>query len=240
MNGSRDTVLERVRVREVAGVFRSRDALDAAVDALLLAGFDRADIDLMAGLDAVREKLGGVYVPVEELPDVPHVPRRAFIAREDVAVPLAGCRRHPDLRRRHGGGARRRRVGGSLGPRRRSCRRGRCRGRRSGRPHRPLSRPETGRGARSPDGRGRPRLVGSRSVARARGEAAADPGGPRRGSRAGARNRHREAFGRSSIELASQRDTARPSLAWSSGPVGAFLARNRYPDASKASVCARC
>jgi hypothetical protein len=90
MNGSRDTVLERVRVREVAGVFRSRDALDAAVDALLLAGFDRADIDLMAGLDAVREKLGGVYVPVEELPDVPHVPRRAFIAREDIAVPLAG------------------------------------------------------------------------------------------------------------------------------------------------------
>jgi hypothetical protein len=31
MNGLQDTVLERVRVRKVAGVFRSRDALDAAV-----------------------------------------------------------------------------------------------------------------------------------------------------------------------------------------------------------------
>jgi hypothetical protein len=60
MNGSRDTVLDRVRVHEVAGVFRSRDALDAAVGALLLAGFDRADIDLMAGFDTVREKPGGV------------------------------------------------------------------------------------------------------------------------------------------------------------------------------------
>jgi hypothetical protein len=48
MSGSRDTVLERVKVREGAEVFRSRDALDAAVDDLMLAGIDRADIDLMA------------------------------------------------------------------------------------------------------------------------------------------------------------------------------------------------
>ena len=90
MSGSKDTVLERVKVREVAGVFRSRDALDAAVDHLMLAGVDRADIDLMADLQAVREKLGGVYVPVEELPDVPQAPREAFIAREDLVGPLVG------------------------------------------------------------------------------------------------------------------------------------------------------
>src|SRR5260221_11971204 len=88
MSGSKDTVLERVKVREVAGVFRSRDALDAAVDELMFAGMDRADIDLMADFKAVREKLGGVYIAVEELPDVPQAPREAFFAREDVVVPL--------------------------------------------------------------------------------------------------------------------------------------------------------
>ena len=85
-----DTVIERVKVREVAGVFRSRETLDAAVDALLLAGFDRSDIDLMASVDAVRDKLGGVYAPVEELADVPDVPRQAFIAREDITLTLGG------------------------------------------------------------------------------------------------------------------------------------------------------
>lgn len=91
MSESDDTTIERARVREVAGVFPARDALDAAVDALLLAGFDRADIDLMAGLDAIEQKLGAVYVPAKELADVPQAPRRAFVAREDVATTLAGA-----------------------------------------------------------------------------------------------------------------------------------------------------
>ena len=36
MSGSRDTVLERVKVREVAGVFRSRDALEKRLEDLPL------------------------------------------------------------------------------------------------------------------------------------------------------------------------------------------------------------
>jgi hypothetical protein len=55
-----DSTGTRIKVREVAAVFRSRQALDEAVDALLLAGFDRADIDLMASVEAVRQKLGGI------------------------------------------------------------------------------------------------------------------------------------------------------------------------------------
>ena len=89
MNGPSDMVIEWVKVREVAGVFRSPDALDAAADALLRAGFDRADIDLMAHSDTIREKLGGVYAPAEELADMPDVPRRAFVAHEDVATTTA-------------------------------------------------------------------------------------------------------------------------------------------------------
>ena len=86
-SGSGNRVLERVKILEVAGVFRRRDVLDAAADALLLSGFDRADLDMVAGDDA-RERLG-VHVPVKELPDVPGVPRRPLIAREDLAQVLA-------------------------------------------------------------------------------------------------------------------------------------------------------
>ena len=78
-------VLERVKVREVAGIFRSRDVLDAAVGSLLSSGFDRADIDIVVGTEA-RRKLGGAEVAVEELPEVPAIPRQPFIAREDLVL----------------------------------------------------------------------------------------------------------------------------------------------------------
>jgi hypothetical protein len=89
MSEASDAVVEKVTVREAVGIFRSREALESAVKDLLLAGFDRADIDLMASVDAVRERLGGIYAPVEDLADVPGVPRTAFLAREDVTLPLA-------------------------------------------------------------------------------------------------------------------------------------------------------
>jgi outer membrane lipoprotein SlyB len=89
MRQANDSVIDRVKVREVAAVFRSREALDAAVGALLTAGFDRADIDLMASVDAVREKLGGVYVPAADLADIPNVPRQAFVPKEGLVGPLA-------------------------------------------------------------------------------------------------------------------------------------------------------
>ena len=82
---------ERIKVREVTGVIHSRDHLETVVGALLEGGFDRADIDIMAGLDAVAEKLGDIYAPAHELADVPETPRQFFRAREDVTVPLAGA-----------------------------------------------------------------------------------------------------------------------------------------------------
>lgn len=91
MSDPSDMAIERIKVREVTGVFRSREALEEAVDALFSAGFDRADIDLMASVDAVLEKLGGLYAPAEELADVTDVPRRAFLAREDIVIPLAAA-----------------------------------------------------------------------------------------------------------------------------------------------------
>jgi hypothetical protein len=79
-----DAVIEKARVREVAGVFRSPDALEDAADDLLRAGFDRADVDVIGDLEALRKRLGYVYIAAEELADVPNVPRRPFIAREDI------------------------------------------------------------------------------------------------------------------------------------------------------------
>jgi hypothetical protein len=78
-------ILDRVKVREVAGVFRARDAMDEAVTALLSSGFDRADIDVMVGAEA-REKLRGANIAADELPDVPTAPRQPVIAHEDVIL----------------------------------------------------------------------------------------------------------------------------------------------------------
>ena len=91
MSEASDRGAQRIKVREVAGVFRSREPLEEAVEALLLAGFDRADIDLMAGIDAVRQRLGTVYVAAEELADVPDAPRKAFVARKEMTGALAGA-----------------------------------------------------------------------------------------------------------------------------------------------------
>src|SRR5262245_22499601 len=84
-----DTVLDRVEMREVAGVFRSRSALEDAVDALLRAGIDRADIDFLANADEVRSRLGTAFVPAEELADIPQAPRRPALTRTEVILALA-------------------------------------------------------------------------------------------------------------------------------------------------------
>src|SRR3981081_139374 len=79
-----ETVLERARGREVTGVFHSRHALDAAAHALLLAGFDRADVDVVASLDQIRERIGAFYVAPEELAAVPPASRRPLTVPDDL------------------------------------------------------------------------------------------------------------------------------------------------------------
>jgi len=86
MNSASDEELDRARVREVTGVFYSSAALEDADEALLLAGFDRADIDRVSSLDEIYRRLGAVEIAPEELADVPDVPRQAFITREDITA----------------------------------------------------------------------------------------------------------------------------------------------------------
>jgi len=85
-----DDVLERLVVREVAAVFHGKEILEDAIQALLHAGFDRGDIDIMGDIETVRQRLGTLYVPSEEIADVPGTPRGAYIARDDIATATAG------------------------------------------------------------------------------------------------------------------------------------------------------
>ncbi len=71
--------------REAVGVFHDIASFDAAIDALQSAGFDRAEISLLAEEKTVTEKLGHKYVRAEELEDDPKVPRAAYVGREGVA-----------------------------------------------------------------------------------------------------------------------------------------------------------
>lgn len=71
-------------VREAVGVFHDATTLETAIDRLLSAGFDRADVSLLASDDAVAEKLGHRYEKVDELEDDPAVPRAAYVDRDSV------------------------------------------------------------------------------------------------------------------------------------------------------------
>jgi len=63
--------------------------LEDAVQALLHTGFDRSDIDIMGDIETVRRRLGELYVPSEEIADVPGAPRRAYITRDDITTATA-------------------------------------------------------------------------------------------------------------------------------------------------------
>jgi hypothetical protein len=91
MKPETDEILEQSVVREVAGIVRSPETLDNVVDALERAGFDRADIDVMADVATIRDRFGSMFIPVEEFADVPGAPRRAFIQRDDVSLLRAGA-----------------------------------------------------------------------------------------------------------------------------------------------------
>ena len=71
--------------REAVGVFHDVVSFNAAIDALQSAGFDRAEISLLAEEKAVTEKLGHEYTKVEELEDDAKGPRAVYVGREGVA-----------------------------------------------------------------------------------------------------------------------------------------------------------
>ena len=97
MQGSSDDILERIRAREVTGVFHSRKALVAAAEELLVAGIDRADIDVSASFDELQRRLNYQSIPPADLADIPTAARQRFTGEDDVLSTeaivgsVAGC-----------------------------------------------------------------------------------------------------------------------------------------------------
>src|ERR1700675_3072279 len=92
-----EDILDRMRTREVTGVFHSRKALIDAAEELLVAGIDRADIDVSASVDDLERRLNYQPIPAADLVDIPITPRQSFMGIDDVlsaeavAGSIAGC-----------------------------------------------------------------------------------------------------------------------------------------------------
>jgi hypothetical protein len=71
--------MAQIMVREAVGVFTDAAALETAVDDLLIAGFDRAQLSLMATARTVEQRLGHLYERAADAEDDPEVPRIAFV-----------------------------------------------------------------------------------------------------------------------------------------------------------------
>jgi hypothetical protein len=74
----------RAMVREAVAVFDDVSSLEAAVEDLRAAGFEKDAISLLASHDAVERKLGKMYKRVEELEDDPRAPRTAFVSEKNL------------------------------------------------------------------------------------------------------------------------------------------------------------
>ena len=69
---------------EAVGVFDGFEQLQAAMYDLLMAGFSRYDISVLASQEAVTEKFGHRFWTAEDLADDPDAPRAAFVSEEAV------------------------------------------------------------------------------------------------------------------------------------------------------------
>ena len=78
--------LKGAAIKEAVAVFHKVDALEAAIDDLEEHGYDRATISLLAGDQAVREKLHRYFVEARDVEDNPHAPRAAYVSQESVGA----------------------------------------------------------------------------------------------------------------------------------------------------------
>lgn len=85
LDEGKSEILDVMTVREVVGVVDSADQLEKLVGRLLISGFDRADVDIMASRATALTKLDEAYVDPEQLADRPDVPRSSLVQRDDLA-----------------------------------------------------------------------------------------------------------------------------------------------------------
>jgi len=71
-------------IREAVGIFVDAATLQRAIEELYAAGFENAELGLVAGDFSVRQKLGTLFSETNKDPDDPHAPRTAFVAKDSV------------------------------------------------------------------------------------------------------------------------------------------------------------
>ena len=69
---------------EAVAVFHDVESFEAAIDNLLAAGFDHADINVLAHEDTIASKLGPTHKSTAEFEDDPEVPRIGYIPNETI------------------------------------------------------------------------------------------------------------------------------------------------------------
>jgi hypothetical protein len=75
---------EAQQVREAVAAFTKAEDLEAAIDELLVSGFSRAELSLLASTDTVRKALAHSFLSTRDLEDDAEVPVTAYVARESV------------------------------------------------------------------------------------------------------------------------------------------------------------
>jgi hypothetical protein len=70
------------RVREAVGVFHDEKSLRSAADELMISGFDRSSLSLLASRRAVEKQLGRDYRRVAEVEDDAAVPHIAYVGTD--------------------------------------------------------------------------------------------------------------------------------------------------------------
>ncbi len=73
-----------ILIPEAVGIFDSFETLQAAFYDLRSVGFHHSDISLLAGHEALEEKLGKSYWRAPELEDDPKAPRAHFVSEEAI------------------------------------------------------------------------------------------------------------------------------------------------------------
>ena len=73
-----------INVPEAVGIFDTFEGLQKAVYDLMMTGFSRYDISLLADQKVLEEKLGTAYWTAPELADNPDAPRAAFVSEEAI------------------------------------------------------------------------------------------------------------------------------------------------------------
>lgn len=83
--GQHDESTLAYRAREAVAVFDNYDELVATIEELELAGFDRAQLNLMTSRRSAEDKLGHKVEDVRELEDEPRVPLGTWVDRYEMA-----------------------------------------------------------------------------------------------------------------------------------------------------------